>query len=344
MKEKFPLLGELTPGTTQRHLVKLPGAALANDEPRAVITVTGNESGPTLFVNGGLHGAEYPAIEAVSRLGKILDPKTINGTVILMPVLNLPAFRSRTPFLCPIDNVNPNRVFPGDPNGSYSEQMVHALVNEFIAHADAYIDLHGGDIPEDLVPFVICAEASEATEPVEAVKSVDQKSKEMAMAFGLPYVLTVSKPVQVAKGLSSYAGAAERGVPAILAEAGGVGQLQEDAVELLVNGVLKVMRHLGMMASDREANAERRTPNAERRMEEAKVLTAFEWVYSKHAGMWYSGVSAGDIITKGQEIGTIGDLFGDVLETIIAPVTGTVLFLTINPSVQENGLLMGIGC
>src|SRR5438477_12507176 len=133
---KFPLLEGLRPGTTQRHLVKLPGSALVNDESRAVITITGADPGPTLFVNGGVHGGEYPAIEAVIRLGKTLDPQTIAGTVILMPVLNLPAFRNRTPFVCPVDNVNPNRVFPGDPNGSYSEQMTHALINEFVVHAD----------------------------------------------------------------------------------------------------------------------------------------------------------------------------------------------------------------
>src|SRR5438874_11001094 len=148
----LPILGELTPGTTQRHLIKLPGAALLNDEPRPVISVAGAKPGTVLFINAGVHGGEYPAVEAVIRLGKKLDPQKISGTVILMPVLNLPAFRSRTPFVCPVDNVNPNRVFPGDPNGSYSEQMVHALIDGFVAQADAYIDLHGGDIPEDLVP------------------------------------------------------------------------------------------------------------------------------------------------------------------------------------------------
>ena len=222
---KLSIVGALTPGTTERHLVKLPGPGLAADEPRPVISVTGAKSGPTLFVNGGLHGGEYPAIEAVIRLAKTLDPKKISGTVILMPVLNLPAFRNRTPFVCPVDNVNPNRVFPGDPSGSYSEQMVHALMNEFVVHADTYIDLHGGDIPEALVPFTICRAGDEA---------VDRKAKDLAMAFGLPYVLTVSKPVQPTKGhragagsLSSYAGAAERGVPAILAEAGGVGPSED---------------------------------------------------------------------------------------------------------------------
>src|SRR5436305_13564617 len=103
--KRFPILSELKPGETKRHMIKLPGAALANDEPRPVISVTGANPGPTLFVNAGVHGGEYPAIEAVIRLSKTLDPKTISGAVILMPCLNLPAFRTRTPFVCQIDNV-----------------------------------------------------------------------------------------------------------------------------------------------------------------------------------------------------------------------------------------------
>jgi predicted deacylase len=355
--KKIPILGELKAGTTQRHMIKLPGAALAKDEPRPVVSVTGAKPGPVLFVNAGVHGGEYPAIEAVIRLSKTLDPKKIGGTVILMPVMNLPAFRSRTPFVCPIDNVNPNRVFPGDPKGSYSEQMTHALINEFVVHADAYIDLHGGDIPEALVPFVICRSGTD---------DVAKKSKAMAMAFGLPYVLTVSKPVQPSKGQSSYAAAAEKGVPAILSEAGGVGQLQEDAVVLLVDGVINVMGHLGMIAGSKsEIRISKSMPavlrtatqagetksKSEIQMQQkvrrsqtaATVLTKFEWLYTKYAGMWYSKVVAGDVVKKGQEMGTVGDLYGDVQEKIISPVNGVVLFLTINPSVLENGLLMGIG-
>jgi len=328
---KIPILGELTPGTTQRHLVKLPGAALAYDEPRPVISVAGAKPGPALFVNAGVHGGEYPAVEAVIQLGKTLDPKKISGTVILMPVLNVPAFRTRTPFVCPIDHVNPNRVFPGDPRGTYSEQMTHALINEFVGHADAYVDLHGGDIPEALVPFVICRAGD---------NEVAEKSKAIAMAFGLPYVLTVSKPIQPSTGLSSYAAAAGKGVPSILAEAGGVGQMQEDAVALLVQGVVNVMRHLGMIAIDTPAT----TGNAPAADTAAStLLTRFEWVYTMSAGMWYPKVAAGHAVNEGEQIGTVGDLFGDTVERIVSPVNGVILFLTINPSVLENGLLMGIG-
>ena len=352
------VLGELTTGTTQRHLIKLPGAALANDEPRPVISITGAKPGPVLFINAGVHGGEYPAVEAVIRLGKTLDPKKISGTVILMPVLNLAAFRTRTPFVCPIDNVNPNRVFPGDPSGSYSEQMTHALINEFVVHADAHIDLHGGDIPEALVPFVICR--SEAGLTDSKARDVAARSIEIAMSFGLPYVLAVSKPVQPSKGQSSYAAAAEKGVPSILAEAGGVGQMQEEAVELLVNGVVNVMRHLGMLdAADFDVRTSKTETSSEAKKTARRavaatrasavdttastLLTKFEWVYTNSAGMWYPTVAPGDFVNERAKIGTVGDLFGDTLEEIISPVNGVVLFLTINPSVLENGLLMGIG-
>jgi predicted deacylase len=345
----IPILGELTPGTTQRHQIKLPSAALANDEPRPVISVAGAKPGPVLFVNAGVHGGEYPAVEAVIRLGKTLDPKKSSGTVILMPVLNLPAFRTRTPFVCPIDNVNPNRVFPGDPRGSYSEQMTHACINEFVVHADAYVDLHGADIPEALVPFVICRAGND---------EVAKKSKAIAMAFGLPYMLTVSKPVQPSKGhragaggLSSYAAAADKGTPAILAEAGGAGQMQEEAVSLLVNGVVNVVRHLGMIEdakfeshiANSETNSKAKPKKTARSPVATTVLTKFDWLYTKSTGVWYPKVAQGDAVREGEQIGTVGDLFGDTLEEIASPVNGVVLFLTISPSVLENGLLIGIG-
>ena len=286
------------------------------------MTITGAQAGPVLFVGAGVHGGEYPAIEAVIRLGTKLKAAELSGTVILMPVLNLPAFWSRSMFVCPVDGVNPNRVFPGAVNGSYSEQMTHALMNEFVVHADAYLDLHGGDIAEALVPFSICRGGAEM---------VDVKSRELATVFGLPYLLAISRPIQQAKGSSSYVAAAERGIPAVLAEAGGVGQLQQEAVTLLTDGVFRVLAHLGMLKTN--------IPPAPA----PAMLNAFEWVYAKHAGMFYPSVAANDPVQAGQEIGMVGSLFGETLEAVVAPVSGRVLFLTINPAVLANGLLMGIG-
>ena len=200
------------------------------------------------------------------------------------------------------------------------------------------------------MPFVICRAGND---------EVAKKSKAIAMAFGLPYVLTVSKPVQLAKGQSSYAAAADKGTPAILAEAGGVGQMQEEAVSLLVNGVVNVMRHLEMIddakfESHTETNSKPKPEKTARSavatkgtsaadMAASTVLTKFEWLYTKSTGVWYPKVAPGAVVNEGEQIGTVRDLFGDTLEEIVSPVNGVVLFLTINPSVLEKGLLMGIG-
>lgn len=316
---RFPLLGELTPGSTQRHEVTLPGAALAG-ERWPVISVAGRRPGPVLFVNAGVHGGEYPAIEAVVRLAQLLEPGEISGTVVLLPVLNLPAFRQRSMFVCPVDNQNPNRLFPGDPQGSYSEQLVYALTTEFIAHADYYIDLHGGDLVEELIPFAICRRGDS---PAEAT------ALELARVFGLPYVLTVARDMQQTKGTLSYN--AVREVPSFIAEAGSIGLLREEDVELLLNGVLRVMAHLGM----RRATVPPAPP--------ATVLTEFVWVYCHQEGLFYPEVGIGDEVERGRRLGRVGNFFGETLEEISAPVSGRILFVTINASVQANGLLLGIG-
>ncbi len=318
---RFPLLGQLTAGKRQTHQVVLPGALLG-DESRPVVSIAGANPGPVVFINAGVHGGEYPAIETAIRLGKTLDPATLSGTVVVLPVLNLPAFWKRSMFVCPIDDVNPNRVFPGDPEGSYSEQMVYALTTEFMARADYYIDLHGGDMVEGLVPFSICRSGTE---------EVDRKSLELAKVFGLPYVLTVDRPIQPSKGSMSFVAGVERGVPGLIAEAGGVGQLQPEAVDLLTNGILRVLNHLGMIDIDVPEVA---APT---------VLTNFEWLYSENAGMFYPSVAINEDIVEGQRIGHIGSLFGEQLEEIHAPLSGRILFITTSPAVLEHGLLMGIG-
>lgn len=319
--DRFPILGTLEPGATRRHEVALPGAAL-QDQRWPVVSIAGARPGPSIFISAGVHGGEYPAIETVVRLSRAIDAAEVAGTIVLMPVVNLPAFWSRTPFVCPVDGLNPNRMFPGDPSGSYTEQLVHAVTEEFITRADAYIDLHGGDMVEALAPFSICRGSDDAA---------DARARELAEVFGLPYLLVIDRPVQPAKGSMSFVAAADRGVPGFIAEAGGVGLLEEEPVRLLTDGVTRVLNHLGIAQRDvAPAN-------------DITVLSNFEWLYSRHAGMFHAHVGVDDLVEEGTVVGTIDSLFGDELERIVSPVRGRVLFLTTSPAVSANGLLMGIG-
>ena len=101
-----------------------------------------------------------------------------------------------------------------------------------------------------------------------------------------------------------------------------------------MNGVMRVMQHLGMIESAviKTGGGKLTASPAEQR-----VLSAFEWVYARQDGVWYPAVAAGDQVQAGQEIGVVRDLFGDVLENLVAPANGIVLFLTVNPSVRKEG-------
>src|SRR5579862_3781046 len=117
--------------------------------------LNGAEDGPVVFLNSGSHGAEYCSIQANIEIQRTFDPSKLKGAIISSLITNIPSFNTRTPFLDPIDFKNVNRCFPGKSNGSMSERIAYAVMNEFIEKADYVFDMHGGDYVEDIGRFNI---------------------------------------------------------------------------------------------------------------------------------------------------------------------------------------------
>jgi predicted deacylase len=229
------------------------------------------------------------------------------------------SFQRRSPFVVPEDGKNLNRCFPGTYDGTYTDALARSIFDELIAPADVLIDLHGGDLVEALEPFTIY-DAS----PVE------ERARALAVAFGLPYVVR-EEPQAGLAGMTCSAAAAA-GIPAIIAEAGGCGLLDPDAVELLVEGVGNVLRSLEMLPGPV------RPPRADMRL-----VGAFDWLRCRSAGFWEAAVGAGEEVGQGQLLGRVTSLLGDVQEEIRAPREGVVLFLTTSAAVSADGLLLGLG-
>nr|MBA3416605.1 succinylglutamate desuccinylase/aspartoacylase family protein [Chloroflexia bacterium] len=198
------------PGTVRRGMLRFANPALA-DWAWPYTAVRGAADGPHLALISGVHPAEYPAIEANIRFTRELDPATLRGTLVSLPLIDVPAFLERTPFVSPVDGKNPNRFFPGDPQGTVTEIMDDAIFRGVIAPADALIDLHGGDMVEALIPFTIFSGGGDA--------ETTARSKALGKAFGLPY-LVESTPASGAIGGTTAHAAAAAGVPSIIAEAG----------------------------------------------------------------------------------------------------------------------------
>jgi uncharacterized protein len=288
-----------------------------------LVEVTGSGDGPLLTVIAGVHGCEYASMAGVRRWLRDLGKQELRGRVRAVPVLNLTAFAARTPFVVPEDGKNLNRCFPGNPDGTLGDRLAYDAFSQLISGSDAYIDAHCGDMVEALQPFALY-EAG----PAEA------RARELAMAYGLPYVIRQEKgPNQAVTGTSSGA-AAEAGIPAITAEAGGCGLVEEHAVALHVAGLNAVLSVLGM-TDDQSSREPARPPTH---------LERFIWLRCRQAGWWQPVVVPGDALAEGQVVGTVSTLDGaEVLETITAPADCVVIFLTSSPAVADDGLLIGLG-
>ena len=304
------------PPTVLRRTIGLAGL----DIP--VVELTGERDGPRLTVLAGVHGCEYAPMAAVRRWTRALAGRELRGSIRAVPVLNLPAFRARTPFLVPDDGKNLNRCFPGNPAGTVADRLADAAFTQLIMGSDALIDVHAGDMVEALEPFALYD-----TGPAEA------RALELATAYGLGYVIRQEPGPDRAVGGTTSTAAAQIGIPAIIAEAGGCGLVEAAAVDTHVRGLDNVLAVLGM--TDGPAAAPAAAPVR---------LGRFLWLRSVSEGWWEPAVRPGEQVADGQALGTVSTLDGgQVLQSVTAPAPGVPMFITSSPAVAAGGLLLGLG-
>ena len=285
------------------------------------LAIGGQQSGATFLVTAGIHAAEYTGIEAAIRLGRTLEPTAVRGTIVVIPLLNRPGFYERSIYTNPEDGDNLNRLFPGRSDGTWGERFAHHLLTEIVKNVDYAIDLHAGDLIEDLVPFVIYREVGDPKR--------DETIRQMANAYGARWAVKTA-PTGERPG-TLFAVAAQSGVAAMLAESGGRGLLVEEDVIRHVRGVTNILRAVGILAGTPEPVAP------------ARVVKSFDWLRSPAEGMFHCRVSVDQLVKKDDVVGELTDLVGEPLATITAPVGGVVLFTVTSPAIKKDGLLLAVG-
>lgn len=285
------------------------------------IAIRGASDGPKVLITAGIHAAEYTGIEAAIRIGRTLDPKQVRGTVLVIPLLNRPGFYERSIYVNPEDNDNLNRLFPGRADGTWGERFAHRLLTEIVTRCDNAIDLHAGDLIEDLTPFVIYRETGDA--------ALDARITKMANAYGAKWAVR-SAPTGERPG-SLYAVACLNGVASMLAESGGRGLLIEADVARHVKGVTNILRSIGALAGGPDL------------VKPPTVVNSFDWLRSPVEGIFHPRVAVGHMVKKGDVVGELVDLVGEPLATMHAQTSGVLLFIVTSPAIKKDGLLLAIG-
>jgi predicted deacylase len=285
------------------------------------VAIRGADEGPTVLVTAGIHAAEYTGIEAAIRLGRSLDPAQLRGTVVIMPLLNRPGFYERSIYVNPEDNDNLNRLFPGRADGTWGERFAHRLLTEIVVRCDAAIDLHAGDLIEELTPFVIYRETGDA--------GLDARIVKMANAYGAKWAVK-SAPTGERPG-SLYAVACLNGVAAMVAESGGRGLLIEADVARHVRGVTNILRAIGVLDGVPEL------------VKPPTVVKSFDWLRAPVEGIFHPRVAVGHMVKRGEAVGEMVDLVGEKLADVAAPSSGVVLFIITSPAIKKDGLVLAVG-
>jgi len=249
------------------------------------ITIVKNGSGPTLLALGGNHGDEYEGPVALMKLARELQPGQVNGRVILIPALNLPAVLAGTR-LSPIDGVNLNRAFPGKYNDSVTGLIAHYLTSVLFPLADIVMDIHGGGRSMDFFP---CAHLHRVSDEEQF-----QKMLAAAKVWGQRYVFIYADIT--GEGLLPVQ-AESMGKVVVTTEMGGAGQCSPSVLQITERGVRNVMIHLGLTKGELDPPPSEVTVVASTDREDYHLSPA--------NGIYESFFEVGQSVEKGEPLGQV---------------------------------------
>ncbi|MCR9065687.1 MAG: succinylglutamate desuccinylase/aspartoacylase family protein [Cytophagales bacterium] len=289
-----------------------------------VVLLKGKRRGPIFTIVAGVHGYEYPPIIAVQELLEEVDPQELRGSLVILPMANKSSFYDRSPFVSDLDGVNLNNAFPGDPNGSVTQKIAAFISKEVIPYSYGFLDIHGGDANEDLLPFVCYY--NNRNRPNETSTAAN-----MAEASGFEYVVSYPYTLQPTDS-SKYAfkEASQFGKVALSIECGKLGNVQEEAVAKIKDGVYRILDYMNMV----ELESVEKHP--------VKRLSKQTYIKADHQGIFYSDLKAGDEVKIDQSVALIKNEFGKVIHEVKSPASGIILYKIGTPPVNIGETIMCI--
>lgn len=286
------------------------------------ITVLNNGTGKTILAMAGNHGDEYPGQIAILKLARELEASHIQGRVILIPALNMPAAKAATR-LSPLDGKNMNRVFPGQPQGTVTEMIAHYVTTVLFPLTDVVIDIHTGGRSTDFFPSATMHLVDDREQRRQMVDGVLAWNSDIAFLY-TDVAGTGLLPVE----------AERQGKIVVTTEMGGGEPIPASVHRLTQSGLRNVMIHFGVL----KGNKTTREQQGWKPTRWVQALDRQDYRFAPESGLYENLVELGCEVKAGQVLGQIHFLERPDREPtpIIAPTAG-VLLATRGPATVAQG-------
>lgn len=273
--------------------------------------VHGRRPGRTVWVSAAVHGDEIAGVEIIRRVTRSLNARTMSGTLIAVPIVNVHGFLNGDRYLP--DRRDLNRSFPGSSYGSLAARIADIFMTEIVKRCDVGIDLHTGSDHRTNLPHV-------------RADLDDPETRKLAEAFGAPIMLHA----RLRDG-SLRAAATESGATMLLYEGGEAWRFDSWALDAGVQGIRNVLAELAMI--DRDDDGPRTAPIESRRT---------TWVRARRSGLALLQTQLGGTVQRGELLGVIHDSVGKRLSRITAPRAGVVIGHIQHPLVNQGDAVVHI--
>lgn len=302
----------VAPGTRQEVDISVAPTYTHDDVTLSVQVVRSKRPGPVLFVSAAVHGDEINGVEIIRRLLQHKVTARMKGSLLAIPIVNVYGVLHQSRYLP--DGRDLNRCFPGSANGSLAGRLAHAFVEEILKKSTHGIDLHTGSRHRSNFPQI----RADLSDPV---------TRSMTEVFGVPLALDS----KVRDGSLRYC-AGDLGIPVILYEAGEALRFDEMYIRAGVNGIINVMREIGMLPRSRSSKP-RKPP---------LICDQTYWVRAPESGMLRTLVPLGAKVEEGQGLAMIADPMGSSESEVTAPYSGVVIGRTNLPLAYAGDALFHI--
>lgn len=308
------ILGEHSLGPGERATIQMPvGHLITHEMVELTMHVRrGKKKGPRLLVTAAVHGDEINGVEVIRRL-LALRMRNLSGDLLLIPIVNLPAFLARSRYLP--DRRDLNRLFPGSSSGSFGARLAKILTHNISNQCTHGIDLHTGAVNRPNLPQIRFSDDVPG-------------SKDIAKAFGAPVM--ISSPVRSGSFRDVFT---RHNKTQLMFEGGEAETLEPASVRIAFQGVLSVMRYLGMLPPVKRSE-NRPSP---------VVCKETRWERAPRGGLFLPSVSLGKIVTQGMILGEIGDPFSTKTIPVVAHADGVIIGRAKNAVIDEGDGIVHIG-